>query len=109
MLSPSSRDAVQAWKAKSNIVLVDVDSTSAGQGSLLEGLASKFEREGFGGRVWFVKGGQNALEADHQVDMVTSSPAEGADKSAPSGPGPMSPNGNFSAGGLGSFAFLHGE
>lgn len=109
MLSPSSRDAVQAWKDKSDIVLVDVDSTTAAQGTLLEGLASKFEREGFGGRVWFVKGGQNALEADHQVDMVTSSPADGADESAPFGPGPTSPSGNFSAGGLGSFAFTHGK
>jgi hypothetical protein len=111
MLSPESREAVSDWKEKSDIVLVDVDSTTAGAGSLMEGLAAKFEREGFKGVIWFIKGGQAALEAKKQVQMVGSE--EVAESNGMTSPGPgagmASPSGNFSAGGLGSFAFLHGE
>lgn len=105
MLSGESRNAVSGWKEATNIILLDVDSTSAGPGTLLEGLASKFTREGFGGKLWFVKGGQNALESTGLPMVSVETPVE--EMGSP-GPGAMSPSGNFSAGGLGSFAFLHG-
>lgn len=63
MLPPPSLDSVAKWREKSDIVLVDQDSGTAPEGSVLRGLASKFEREGFNGKLWFVKGGYTALRS----------------------------------------------
>jgi hypothetical protein len=61
MLSPPGQEAVGNWANMQNVVLIDGDSLSAGDGSILDGVARKFEKEGFGGTVWFVRGGQAAL------------------------------------------------
>ncbi|WWC69963.1 uncharacterized protein I206_103907 [Kwoniella pini CBS 10737] len=61
MLQPKSTEAILRWREKGDIVLVDSDSGSVADGSVLDGLSSKFEREGYTGHLWFVKGGHSAL------------------------------------------------
>ena len=103
MLSPSGQEAVNQWQSMKNIVLIDVDSLSAGDGSILGGLAGKFEREGFKGTVWFIRGGQVALAGvpavkgkmigEEQEQGGLDVPGRGTNSTSP---GPMS----FSLGGM---------
>lgn len=72
MLGVSAQATVSNWKGKSNIVLVDQDSSSAPEGSVLQGVSSKFEKEGFSGNIWFVYGGQAAIEGNSSFKFEAS-------------------------------------
>ncbi|EIW70551.1 hypothetical protein M231_07763 [Tremella mesenterica] len=101
MLTPASVEAVSKWREKSDIILLDADSGNAPNGGVLDGLAAKFEREGFNGRLWFVKGGHNALISSALVNLVSDDDDDegsGDDSTTLSASGLM-------AGRLGSMAF----
>jgi hypothetical protein len=106
-------EAVGNWREKSDIVLVDSDSGSVPEGSVLEGLAGKFEREGFSGHLWFVRGGHNAALAagvEMMSDELSHSSEEAAalvseDRELPA----SSPSGNLMAGRLSRLAFQQGK
>lgn len=70
MLDGTSRDAVDHWRDKADIVLIDQDSTVAIEGCVLSCLTGKFEREGYTGKLWFVVGGQAAVEDQECVQCV---------------------------------------
>ncbi|ORY26158.1 hypothetical protein BCR39DRAFT_542036 [Naematelia encephala] len=70
MLSPPASTEVGKWREKSDIVLIDGDAGSAPETGILHGLASKFQREEFSGKVWFLKGGQKAAEVSG-LEMVS--------------------------------------
>ncbi|KAL1411615.1 hypothetical protein Q8F55_002579 [Vanrija albida] len=55
----------------SDIIFVDSDSTVVPEGSVLQGLAAKFDREGFTGQLWFVRGGHAAIVADGDIQLVS--------------------------------------
>lgn len=84
MLAPPSQEAVNKWQETQNVVLVDADSLSAGEGSIMEGLAGKFEREGYKGTVWYVRGGQAALMGVPEVKSKMVGEDEGAEGLRPS-------------------------
>ncbi|OXG19580.1 protein-tyrosine-phosphatase [Cryptococcus neoformans Tu401-1] len=71
MLSPHSMQEVSKWQEKSDIVLVDADSGSVPDGGVLDGLAGKFGREGYSGRLWFVKGGHAAMKLSGALPLVS--------------------------------------
>ncbi|KIR59658.1 protein-tyrosine-phosphatase [Cryptococcus bacillisporus CA1873] len=71
MLSPHSMQEVSKWQEKSDIVLVDADSGSVPDGGVLDGLAGKFGREGYSGRLWFVKGGHAAMKLSGVLALVS--------------------------------------
>ena len=85
-----------------DIIVIDTDSTSLGANSILEGVAGKFEREGYSGNRWFVKGGYAAVEAA-KLQLVTEE-EEAGDDSGSSGEG-----GGLQFGRLGKLAFSQGE
>lgn len=98
MLSPSSQDAVSQWREKSDIILLDAESSSAPPASTLDGLANKFVSEGFTGNLWFVRGGHNAAKAAN-VRLVEGGSAD--DESASSA--------GLMVGRLDKFAFMQGD
>jgi len=106
MLTPPFNEEVAKWREKKDVVLLDLDSTAAPDGSVLEGLASKFEREGFTGRVWFVKGGQKAVQSMSGMNL-SSEDGEGAEENEATPTVTSAPSGMM-AGRLGKLAFLHG-
>lgn len=58
------------WCEKSDIVLVDVDSGSVLDGGVLDGFVGKFGREGYLGRLWFVKGGYVVMKLSGVLLLV---------------------------------------
>ncbi|WRT66591.1 uncharacterized protein IL334_003550 [Kwoniella shivajii] len=107
MLPPKSTEAVSRWREKGDIVLVDTDSGNVHDGSVLDGLASKFEREGFTGHLWFVKGGHSALCNHQEVRLVAqdeNSDAQVENGETPS-PSQATLNKGLMAGSLGTLAF----
>jgi hypothetical protein len=116
MLASPSKEEVATWREKSDIVLIDADSGSVTDGSVIEGLAGKFEREEFSGHLWFVRGGHSAAEAaglpmvSDETDEEEDDDAEAAslaptDNSLPA----MTSPGSLKAGKLGRRAFQSGE
>ncbi|BEI98530.1 hypothetical protein CcaverHIS631_0308290 [Cutaneotrichosporon cavernicola] len=87
MLSTKAREAVSRWRDKSDIVIVDQDSTVALEGGVLLGVSSKFEREGFTGRLWYVLGGQAAL--DHREDIKCVAASEENNMATPESSGSL--------------------
>jgi hypothetical protein len=102
MLSPKSSEAVSQWRDKSDIVLIDSDSTSLASNSSLEGVAGKFEREGYSGNMWFVRGGHAAAKANN-VELVADDEDDMYDESGEDGSGALH------VGKLGKLAFSQGE
>ncbi|KAL7421980.1 phosphotyrosine-specific ptp2-like protein [Cryptotrichosporon argae] len=80
MLDPRGQADVAKWREMKDIVLVDQDSHAVAEGNILQGLAGKFEREGFEGKIWFVKGGHQALQASGDNAVVS----DDDDNTAPS-------------------------
>lgn len=106
MLNGESMQAVAQWRTKSDIILIDQDSQFVPSGHILDGLASKFFREGFTGRIWFVKGGHGAVRASGQ-GLIQSGDEE---PSTPQLPGYTGPGGaGLMAGGMGRMAFQNSE
>jgi hypothetical protein len=68
-----------------DIVLVDQDSTAVPPGCVLEGVASKFEREGFAGKLWFVTGGYHSVAANECFQLVSGAPEVASDDQPPAG------------------------
>ncbi|CAK9780732.1 unnamed protein product [Cutaneotrichosporon oleaginosum] len=81
MLASKAREAVARWREKSDIVIVDQDSTVAVEGGVLVGLSHKFEREGYAGRLWYVQGGQAALDNRPDIECVAGNATD--DNNAP--------------------------
>ena len=107
MLAPPANDAVSKWREKSDIILVDAESGSAPDGSILDGLAGKFVREGFKGQLWYVTGGHNAVQSSGHMDLVSD---EVEEEGGPSNAGPAGiASGGLMAGRLGKLAFRQGE
>lgn len=103
MLSKTSMEAVSHWREKADIVMVDQDSGSVPDGSVLDGLSAKFMLEGYSGHLWFVKGGHRAIQTNG-ASLVTGTPGEDSREAT------MSPsNGGLMAGGMGTFAFQQGQ
>ncbi|WWC89099.1 uncharacterized protein L201_004017 [Kwoniella dendrophila CBS 6074] len=100
MLPQHSTEAVRKWREKGDIVLVDADSGSVADGSVLDGLSSKFEREGYSGHLWFVKGGHIALTSNADIRLVAENEADSQSNKSQSG----DYNG-LMAGTLGTLAF----
>lgn len=63
----------------SDIIFVDSDSTVVPDGSVLQGLAAKFDREGYTGHLWFVRGGHAAIVSDGEITLVSEDEAALAD------------------------------
>jgi hypothetical protein len=102
MLSATSMEAVSHWRDKQDIVMIDQDSSSVPDGSLLDGLAGKFAREGYSGHLWFVKGGHGAVRSSG-ANLVQSDEQEPA---LPASKGPS--GGGLMAGGMARRAFQQG-
>ncbi|WVW84244.1 hypothetical protein I302_106274 [Kwoniella bestiolae CBS 10118] len=107
MLPPYTSEAVLGWREKADIVLVDGDSAAVSDGSVLDGLSSKFEREGYTGHMWFVKGGHAALTTHGEVRLVAQdeadeAPAQGSSTIAATN---AAVNKGLMAGTLGTLAF----
>jgi hypothetical protein len=83
--------------------MIDQDSASVPDGSLMDGLAGKFAREGYGGHLWFVKGGHGAVRSSGAT-LVQSGEEEPA---APATKGPT--GGGLMAGGMARRAFQQGK
>ena len=79
--------------------MLDADSTKITPDSRMNGLAGKFEREGFQGRLWFLQGGHAVLRSS-KIKLVTEE--ENGEESNVESKG-------FMAGKLGSLAFQQGE
>ena len=106
MLSAESLIAVSDWRNKSDIVLIDQESLSVPSGHVLDGLASKFAREGYNGNIWFVKGGHGAVRASGQR-LIQSGEEE---PPTPQIKGYTGPSGSgLMAGGMGRLAFQNSE
>ena len=101
MLTPQGKAAVDAWREKSYIILLDGNSTDVPAQSTLAGLANKFEREGFKGHLCFVRGGYASVE-ETGMNLATEDDEEETSSSAPS-------SGGFMAGRLGKLAFQQGS
>jgi rhodanese-related sulfurtransferase len=102
MLSATSMEAVSQWRSKSDIVLIDQDSSFVPDGSVLDGLAGKFAREGYNGHLWFVKGGHGAVRSSG-AGLIQSGEEEAPSQlKGPSGSGLM-------GGGMGRTAFQHSK
>jgi len=104
MLTPASRAVVGKWKNMTDIVLIDHDSGAAPEGSVLCGVANKFEREGFTGKLWFLHGGHLSIRNDTRFKFESSdTDQDQADQSpTPQSAGP-------SLGRLSRLAFQQGE
>lgn len=96
MLGPAAREQVARWRQTKDIIIIDQDSTSSSESTVLQGLASKFEREDYAGNLWFINGGHSALETDDTIELVIGesdtegTPATGEEDSAPLGIGRLS-------------------
>lgn len=101
MLNPSSKKAVSEWNEKKDIVILDSDSGSAPEGSVIDGLAGKFDREGFNGQMWYVRGGHDAIQNTPGLPLIADDGSEApqVDSTEAQFPGLM-------AGRLGTLAFL---
>lgn len=106
MLSPHSMQEVSKWQEKSDIVLVDADSGSVPDGGVLDGLAGKFGREGYSGRLWFVKGGHAAMKLSGALALVSDDDEEPQPQQGAAGVGAQK---GLMAGRLASLAFSHGR
>ncbi|WWD17075.1 hypothetical protein CI109_101512 [Kwoniella shandongensis] len=104
MLSPGSMEVVSRWKEKSDIVILDTDSNTVPEGSVLDGLAGKFDREGFTGHLWFVKGGVSALKKSGDAPFIAEDDEEDTPEATSAAAAPSSGKGLL-AGRLGSWAF----
>lgn len=71
MLSTVSSAAVGRWRETTDIILVDVDSSSASQGSIMDGVANKFASEGYRGCLWYIKGGFAAVVATPGIEIIS--------------------------------------
>lgn len=76
MLPPRSAKVIASWRNYSDVVIVDQDSTAAGLGSVIAGMANKFRpadgasgHEAWQGQIWFVKGGMSACRHVREVDL----------------------------------------
>ncbi|KAK8864617.1 hypothetical protein IAR55_001867 [Kwoniella newhampshirensis] len=105
MLSPSSMQVVGHWKEMRDIVLLDADSVTVPTGSVLDGLAGKFDREGFAGHLWFVKGGTTALKNSGDAPFVTDDEDEEKASGSSQDEVAPSPTKGLLAGRLGTRAF----
>lgn len=83
--------------------MIDQDSTVVLEGCVLLGLTGKFEREGFGGKLWFVSGGHAAVEDQDCVQCVCDGPADANPTPPPSS------NASLGIGRLPRLAFQHSE
>jgi hypothetical protein len=102
MLSGDALQALAQWRTKTDIVLIDQDSQFVPNGHILDGLASKFAREGYNGHIWFVKGGHGAVRASGR-GLIQSGEEP---PSTPHIPGSTGPGGSgLMAGGMGRMAF----
>lgn len=102
LASAQSQAAVSAWRDTADIVLIDQDSSVVTEGSVLQGVASKFEREGYNGNLWFVPGGHSAVISTKECEVVAGSvdsASESTVTTAPSTP-------RLSVGGLGRLSRL---
>jgi rhodanese-related sulfurtransferase len=113
MLSEPHKSALAAWKSATDIVIIDTDSVNLSDNNILEGLGGKFQREGYGGKLWFVKGGYGAIERIPSINLTSSEVVEvelsgsgSGSGSDSTGPGRMKMPGMM--GGLGSLAFQQG-
>ncbi|WVF71381.1 hypothetical protein IAT40_006185 [Kwoniella sp. CBS 6097] len=110
MLPSPSMEAVNGWRSKGDIVLIDADSGTVPDSSVLDGLASKFEREGYTGHIWFVKGGHAAVASQGEIPLTAQGgEGEGPGATAGIGDGPASATTNkgLMAGRLATLAFQH--
>jgi rhodanese-related sulfurtransferase len=106
MLHGDSMQAVSQWRNKTDIVLIDQDSQYVSAGHILDGLASKFAREGYTGNIWFIKGGHGAVRAAG-LGLIQSGEEE---PSTPQIPGYTGPGGaGLMAGGMGRMAFQNSK
>ena len=106
MLGQADQASVSRWREKKDIILLDADSTFVSANSTLKGLASKFEREEFAGRLWFLKGGHSAV-VENDIDLVITEDEDSVND-GDSGSN-ASESGSMRLGGLGILAFEHGE
>ena len=102
MLPSPSSEEVSKWRDRTDIVLIDIDSTAAPQGGVLDGLAGKFDREDFSGHLWFVRGGYKAVQSIDGMGISTKYGNEDEAAQTPTDPG------RLMAGRLGKLAFLPG-
>ena len=100
MLPGASSAEVGKWKEKRDIIMLDADSGSLS--GTIDGLACKFERAGYAGSLWYVKGGHEALRKT-EVEIIADEEEEGAATAASPG------TGSLMIGKLGSLAFQQGE
>lgn len=89
MLAAEPREAVSRWRDKSDIIFVDQDSTVALEGGVLLGVSSKFEREGFTGRLWYISGGQTALDCREDIACVATNVSVETNTSTPESSGSL--------------------
>lgn len=78
MLSPRSARVVSGWRGRTDVVIVDQDSTAAPAGSVVAGMASKFRAAdpAWEGRIWFLKGGMSACRGVNEVELEYASEEE---------------------------------
>jgi hypothetical protein len=104
------KSAIASYRTKSDVIIVDTDSASLADNNILQGLGGKFEREGFSGNLWFVKGGYEAIAKVESIALVaddgetTMALDSGSEPSTSSSAKP-----GLITGGLGKLAFLQGE
>lgn len=113
MLPQPALVSITHYREMTDIIVVDQESHTAPEGSVLRGLSSKFEREDYKGKLWFVKGGMAALlhrgeiEMEHGEDRASGE--NETENVAPLGsPGALNPS-RLMAGKLGKLAFQQGE
>ncbi|OCF39291.1 hypothetical protein I317_06916 [Kwoniella heveanensis CBS 569] len=113
MLPSPSMEAVNDWRSKGDIVLLDADSGTVPDSSVLDGLASKFEREGFTGHIWFIKGGHAAVASQGEIPLTAQGNEEevgsepGTNSGQGVGPASATTNKGLLAGRLATLAFQH--
>jgi len=100
MLDPSGGEAVSSWRSKTDIVLIDADTSSLPGSGILEGLAGKFEREGYTGNLWFLRGGFGTVTA---AGLTVVEDGENMEDVQPTA------NNGLKVGNLGKLAFQQGE
>ena len=99
MLPSHSAQIFSGWREMSHIILTDVDSSQALEGSVVAGLASKFDCEGYEGQLWFIRGGVAAVT---RSVLVTNT----SDMDVDEAPGPDK---GLMIGRLGTLAFQQGS
>ena len=100
MLDSSSGDAISSWNTKTDIVLIDADTSSLPGNGVLEGLAGKFEKAGYAGNLWFLRGGFAAAAAGGLGTVEDGDGMEAVQQTASTG---------LKVGNLGKLAFQQGE